>query len=105
MFAVVEAGGRQYRVAPGEVVKMEKVHAQKGDAVNFDKVVLLAPDGGEPKVGTPYVAGAAVSGTLVAQNRDKKIIVFRYKPKKRVRVKRGHRQPYSLVRIEGIQGA
>lgn len=104
MFAVVEAGGRQYRVAPGEVVKMEKVAAEKGATVSFDKVVLVSPDQGDVRIGAPYVAGATVSGKLIAQNRDKKVMVFRYKPKKRQRILRGHRQPYSLVHIEGIQG-
>ena len=104
MFAVVEAGGRQYRVAPGEVVRMEKVDAQKGEAVSFDRVTMLAADGGSITVGKPYVSGAKVSGKVLAQNRDRKVLVFRYKPKKRIRVLRGHRQPYSLVKIEDIQG-
>ena len=103
MFAVVESGGRQYRVAPGEVVKMEKLPAAKGEAVSFDKVLLVSADSGTVTVGQPYVGGATVSGRMLAQNRDKKIMVFRYKPKKRVRVKRGHRQCYSLVQIEDIR--
>ncbi len=102
MFAVVESGGRQYRVSPGEVVRVEKLDAQKGDAVKFEKVILVSGDGSETRIGMPYVAGAMVSGKLLAQNRTRKITVFRYKPKKRVRVKRGHRQPYSVVRIESI---
>jgi large subunit ribosomal protein L21 len=105
MFAVVEAVGRQYRVTPGEIVKMEKVDGAKGDAVSFDKVLMVSASEGEIKLGQPYLAGATVTGTVVAQNRDKKVLVFRYKPKKRVRIKRGHRQSYSLVRIEGVQGA
>jgi len=103
MFAVVEAGGRQYRVSPGEVVRMEKVKAEKGGTVSFEKVTLLSDDGGSVKIGQPYVSGATVNGKVVAQNRDRKVMVFRYKPKKRVRVLRGHRQPYSLIQIQDIK--
>lgn len=103
MYAVVETGGKQYRVSPGEELRVEKVDGVKGDDVVFDRVLLVAGEG-EPRIGAPTIAGVTVKGKVVHQGRHKKIIVFKYKKRKRYRVKTGHRQPFTLVRIASIEG-
>ncbi len=99
MYAVIETGGKQYQVKEGDVLFIEKLDAE-GEII-FDKVVMV---GGESdvKVGAPYVSGATVKATLLKNGKGKKITVFTYKPKKHVKRKMGHRQPYSQVRIEAI---
>jgi large subunit ribosomal protein L21 len=100
MFAVIQTGGKQYRVAMGDSLRVEKLPGDVGGAVTFDKVLLV---GGEStKVGTPHVAGAKVSATIVAQDRDKKIIVFKFRRRKNYRRKNGHRQPFTELKITGI---
>jgi large subunit ribosomal protein L21 len=101
MYAIMETGGKQYRVAPGQVVRVEKIDAEVGQAVDFDKVLLIVGDSGV-SVGKPTVPGASVHASVLAQARAKKILVFKYKPKKRIRTKTGHRQPFTSVRIESI---
>jgi large subunit ribosomal protein L21 len=101
MYAIIESGGKQYRVAEGDVIRCDLVASEAGSDVTFDRVVL-AESGGDVKVGTPTVEGASVSGTVLRQAKDKKILVFRYKPKKRVRKLNGHRQPYAEVKITKI---
>lgn len=103
MFAVVETGGKQYRVSPGEELRVERLEGVKGDTVTFDRVLLVGGEG-EARVGTPLVDGVKVTGSVVHQGRHKKILVFKYKKRKRYRVKTGHRQPYTLVRISAIEG-
>ena len=101
MYAIIESGGKQYKVAEGDVIRCDLIASEEGSDVTFDRVV--AAGGGESlKVGTPILDGATVSGTVLAQNKDKKILVFRYKPKKRVRKLNGHRQPYAEVKITKI---
>lgn len=102
MYAIIESGGKQYRVAPGEEVKVEKVPGTVGDSVTFDKV-LLTSVGEKVNVGNPYVEGGKVEGRLTRQAKDRKIIVFKYKKRKGYRIKRGHRQQYSLVKIQNIE--
>jgi large subunit ribosomal protein L21 len=100
MFAVIQTGGKQYRVAKGDSLRVEKLPGDVGGAVTFDKVLLV---GGEStKVGTPHVAGAKVSATIVAQDRDKKIIVFKFRRRKNYRRKNGHRQPFTELKITAI---
>jgi large subunit ribosomal protein L21 len=100
MFAVIQTGGKQYRVAKGDSLRVEKLPGDVGAAVSFDKVLLV---GGEAiKVGTPHVAGAKVSATIVAQDRDKKIIVFKFRRRKNYRRKNGHRQPFTELKITDI---
>lgn len=100
MYAVIVTGGKQYKVSEGDVVFIEKLDAQEGDTVKFDKVLAI---GGENTViGTPVVEGASVEAKVVAQGKSKKIIVFKYKPKKGEKTKQGHRQPYTKVQIEKI---
>lgn len=100
-FAVIETGGKQFTVAAGDEIKIPKL-AHESESVVFDKV-LLTDDGSKTTVGTPYVAGASVSATVVQEGRDKKVIVFKYKNKTRSRVKRGHRQHYTKVKIGDLK--
>jgi large subunit ribosomal protein L21 len=101
MYAIFESGGKQYRVAEGDVIRCDLVADDVGASVTFDGVLLV---GGQDsiQVGTPVIEGASVSGTVLRQAKDKKIRVFRYKPKKRVRKLTGHRQPYAEVKITKI---
>lgn len=103
MYAVIETGGKQYRVQEGDVVFVEKLDALEGDVVNFDKILILSNDG-NINAGKPYVDGAKVEGTVLEQGKAKKIIVFKYKSKKNYRKKQGHRQPFTKVKIEKILG-
>ncbi len=100
MYAIIETGGKQYRVAEGDVIRCD-VAGDAGSEVTFDRVVLAGSDG-DVKVGTPTVAKAAVRGTVLRRARDKKILVFHYKPKKRVRKLSGHRQHFAEVKITKI---
>ena len=101
MYAIIKTGGKQYKVSEGDLVRVEKLAYEVGDTVDFDQVLLVANDG-EVKVGSPIVEGAKVSATVEDQNKDKKIVVYKYKPKKQYRKKHGHRQPYTLVKINSI---
>jgi large subunit ribosomal protein L21 len=101
MYAIIESGGKQYRVAEGDVIRCDLVASEVGSDVVFDRVVLAGTDDAV-KVGSPTLDGAIVSGTVLRQTKDKKILVFRYKPKKRVRKLNGHRQPYAEVKITKI---
>jgi large subunit ribosomal protein L21 len=101
MFAVVRTGGKQYRVTEGDVIKVEKLEGEEGDTVNLDDVLLVSGDSGI-QVGRPTVEGAAVSAEIVDQDRDRKVIVFKYKRRKRYRRKNGHRQPFTALKITGI---
>lgn len=100
MYAVIETGGKQYKVQEGDVITVEKLKAEAGDTITFDKVLLMS-DGKEVKVGTPYLA-EAVTGSVVENGKGKKVIIFKYKAKKDYRKKQGHRQPYTKVKIEKI---
>jgi large subunit ribosomal protein L21 len=103
MFAIIKTGGKQYVVHPGEKIKVEKLPHQEGDEVVFDNVLLFSNDEAkEIQIGTPFIQGFVVKGKLLAQGRGKKIIVFKYKPKKRYHKKQGHRQSYSEVEIVSI---
>lgn len=99
MYAVIETGGKQYRVQQGDVISVEKLKVEAGDKVTFDKVLVLN-DGTEMKVGTPSVDGAAVYGTVVENGKGQKVIIFKYKSKKDYRKKQGHRQPYTMIKID-----
>jgi large subunit ribosomal protein L21 len=102
MYAVVETGGKQYRAAPGEFVDVERLPAEVGAQVTLDRVLMIA-DGEKVTVGQPTVAGALVQATVIGQQKHRKVIFFHYVPKKRERKKRGHRQYYTRLRIDGIQ--
>ena len=100
MYAVIETGGKQYRVAAGDTVYIEKLAGEIGDAVEFDRVLLVSGD--EVSVGQPLVSGARVSGEIVEQGRDKKLIVFKLKRRKDYRRKNGHRQAFTAVKINAV---
>lgn len=102
MFAVVETGGKQYRVSEGDVIQVERLPAEVGDTVVLDRVFLVSGDGGV-KVGAPVVDGAKVTAKVQSLGRARKIFVFKYKPKKNYRRRKGHRQPYSRLLIEKIE--
>ena len=101
MYAIIEACGRQYKVQEGETIYFEKLDAEEGKKVSFDKVVLLSDK--DVVVGNPYVAGAKVEGKVISHGRGKKVLVFKYKPKKNERKTRGHRQDYTKVEITSIK--
>ena len=103
MYAVIETGGKQYQVREGDEIFIEKLNVEADETVTFDKVVVVGSDNGI-NVGTPYVAGATVSAKVLKNGKGKKITVFTYKPKKGEKRKMGHRQPYTQVQIEAIQG-
>jgi len=102
MYAIIETGGKQYRVQEGEKIRVEKLVAEAGAEVVFDKVLLVSKDG-DVKVGSPAVEGAVVTGVVEKQGRGKKIIVYTYKAKKNERKKNGHRQAFTQVLISSIK--
>jgi large subunit ribosomal protein L21 len=103
MYAIIEADGKQFRVSEGDTIRCDALNDEVGSEVSFDRVILASPRGGDVKVGRPLVEGARVRGTVVRQAKDKKILVFKYKPKKRVRKLVGHRQRFAEVRIDKIE--
>lgn len=105
MYAVIRTGGRQYRAEEGAIIDVERLPIEEGDTINIDDVLLVVPDEGDPLVGKPTVEGATVTATCIMQYRDRKILVWKYKPKKRYRRRRGHRQYYTRLRIDSIEGA
>lgn len=104
MYAIIEACGKQYKVAEGDVVFFEKLDTEEGKKVTFDKVILVS-DEGKVQIGNPYVKGVKVEGKVISHGKDKKIIVYKMKPKKNYRRKQGHRQPYTKVEITNIKTA
>ena len=103
MYAIIETGGKQYKVCEGDIVFIEKLEAAEGDTVTFDRVKAVST-GDDFKVGAPTVEGAAVTAKVVANGKGKKISVMKYKAKKNEKKKIGHRQPYTKVQILSIQG-
>lgn len=101
MYAIIKTGGKQYKVSEGDLVRVEKLPYQVGETVDFEEVLLVAGDD-DVKVGAPTVENAKVTAIVEDQAKDKKIVVFKYKPKKMYRKKQGHRQPYTLVKIDSI---
>ena len=101
MHAIIETGGKQYKVTEGDTLFIEKLEAEAGQAITFDKVLAIL-DGDKATFGAPVVEGASVAATVVKNGKGKKVIVFKYKPKKGYRRKQGHRQPYTKVEIKKI---
>ena len=103
-FAVIETGGKQYRVSEGDSLKIEKLSGEykEGDKITFDKVLLLN-DGKETKIGTPYIDGAKVETVFKEEGKNKKVMVIRFKSKSRYFKKRGHRQPFTKIEINSIK--
>lgn len=102
MYAVVATGGKQYKVEEGATIRVEKLAGDVGEAVSFDSVLLFS-DGENVKVGQPVLTGVAVRGHIVGQGKADKVLVFKYKRRKRYRRKQGHRQQYTAVKIDTIQ--
>jgi large subunit ribosomal protein L21 len=102
MYAVIESGGKQHRVSTGDEVMVEKLVGEVGESISFDKV-LLTSDGETVKVGKPYLDDAKVVGRIARHDKHKKIVVFKYKRRKGYRRKKGHRQQFTLVKIENIE--
>ncbi|MCL2576332.1 MAG: 50S ribosomal protein L21 [Defluviitaleaceae bacterium] len=97
MYAIIETGGKQYKVCAGDTIKVEKLECNAGDKFTFDKVLFA-----NGKVGAPYIAGATVTASVLEQGKHKKVVAFKYKPKKAYSRKVGHRQPFTAVKIEVI---
>ncbi len=100
MYAIIATGGKQYKVAEGDIIKVEKLGVEAGEAYTFDQVLAVSDDG--LKVGSPTVEGASVDATVVENGKDRKVIVYKYKRKTGYHRKNGHRQQYSAVKIEKI---
>ena len=103
MFAVIETGGKQYKVTEGDILFIEKLGVEDGEKVTFDKVMAVS-EGEKTTVGAPYIEGATVTANVIKSGKGKKIYVMTYKPKKNEKKKKGHRQPYTKVQIEKING-
>ena len=102
MYAIVDSGGKQYKVQEGEILRVEKLTGEVGDSVSFDRILMFS-DGENVNVGTPLLEDVAVTGHIVEQGKAKKIIVFKYKRRKRYRRKRGHRQKFTAVKVDSIK--
>jgi large subunit ribosomal protein L21 len=103
VYAIIRAGGKQYRVEKGDVLRLERLEAKVGSSVTLDDVLLVSAGEGDVKVGSPTVEGASVTGTVVEQGRGAKIRVFKYKKRKHYRRTRGHRQHVTAVRIDAVR--
>jgi large subunit ribosomal protein L21 len=103
MYAIIASGGKQYRVSEGESVRVEKLDGAVGTKVVFEKVLMVG-EGERSKVGNPTVKGASVEAEITAQDRAKKIVVFKFKQRKKYRKKQGHRQPFTELKVTGIKG-
>lgn len=100
MYAIIETGGKQIKVQENDVIYVEKIEANDGDKVTFNRVLMVGGD--KTSVGTPFVKNASVTGTVDKQGKGKKITVFKYRPKKSSKTKQGHRQPYTKITIDKI---
>ena len=103
MYAIVVTGGKQYKVSEGDVIYVEKLGVEDGSSVTFDKVLAVG-EGADLKVGAPYVEGATVTGKVLKNGKAKKVTIFTYMSKKGEKRKMGHRQPYTKIQIEAVQG-
>lgn len=101
MYAVIKTGGKQYRVSPGDSIDVEKLPYEVGEQIELDQVLLVA-NGSGTKIGRPLVKGAKVKATVTRQAKGRKVIIFKYRPSKRYRRKKGHRQHYTRLRIDEI---
>jgi large subunit ribosomal protein L21 len=102
MYAIMTSGGKQYRVQEGDILRLEKIDGDVGASVSFDQVLMVS-DGEDVQLGQPILEGAAVHAHIVEQDRARKIVVFKFKRRKRYRKKQGHRQPYTAVQIDRIE--
>ncbi|GAB4387388.1 MAG: 50S ribosomal protein L21 [Thermodesulfovibrionales bacterium] len=104
MYAIIESGGKQYKAAPGGVIRVERLDAAEGASVVLDKVLAVVKDDGSAVFGSPYVASAKVSAEVAGRGKASKVTVFKQKPRKGHRKTRGHRQPFTELRVKEIQG-
>jgi len=104
MFAIVETGGKQYKISEEDVLSIEKIAGdhKEGDKITFDKVLLI-DDGKETKIGTPYIEGAKIEAVFESEGKGKKVMVIRFRPKSRYFKKKGHRQPFTKIKIAAIK--
>lgn len=102
MFAVIQTGGKQYKVTEGQILKVEKLDLEEGKTLDFEALLVADSEATNVKVGTPHVSGVKVKAKVLEQGRDKKISVIKYKPKTRYRRNVGHRQPFTKIQIEKI---
>ena len=100
MYAIIATGGKQYKVEEGDVIRVEKLDVKEGEEITFDQVLVIGDK--ELKIGDPTVSGASVKATVVTEGKEKKVIVYRYKPKTGYHKKNGHRQPFTQVKIDKI---
>lgn len=100
-YAIVEDGGKQYRAVEGATIDVDRFPAEEGEQIDLERVLLVADDE-DVKIGTPFVAGAKVQATVVSQIKGPKVVIFKYKPKQRYRIKKGHRQQYTRIKIDSI---
>ena len=103
MYAIIATGGKQYKVSEGDVITIEKLPCEAGDTVTFDQVLVIGGD--DFAAGNPTISGASVEGTVLRNGRAKKVVVYRFKPKKGYHKKKGHRQSFTTVKITGIKRA
>ncbi len=101
MFAIIETGGKQYRVQPEDIIEVEKIKVDQGDNFDIDSVLAVSDDEGI-KIGAPYVENAVVKAEVLEHGKGDKIIIYKYKPKKKYRKKKGHRQPFTRIKINDI---
>lgn len=102
MYAVIESGGKQHKVTEGEILRVEKLDAESGTEIVFDKIMMVKTDDDKVMIGKPYIENASVTAEVVDQGKHKKIIIFKYKRKKNYQRKQGHRQRYTALRIKAI---
>lgn len=103
MYAIIETGGKQYKVKEGDVITVEKLTVAEGDNYTFENVLAVS-NGDDFNVGAPFVKGASVSASVLGEGKAKKVIIYKYKPKKGFHKKKGHRQPFTELKIEKING-
>lgn len=104
MYAVIKTGGKQYKVSEGDIIKVEKLPVEEGQEVILEEVLLINDENGNIKVGKPVVEGARVIAQVLQQGKGKKIYVMKYKRRKNYRRKKGHRQPFTKIKIQKIEG-
>lgn len=103
MYALIQTGGKQYKVSEGTLLKVEKLAGEKGDTLVFDQILMIGDENGT-KIGNPTVYGAKVTAEIVEQGKNKKVVVYKYKKRKNSRKKQGHRQPFTKVVVKSIEG-
>jgi large subunit ribosomal protein L21 len=101
-YAIVEDGGKQYKAVEGATIDVDLYPSEVGEEIDLEHVLLIANEDGSVSIGTPFVAGVKIHATVVSQVKGPKVVIFRYKPKKRIRVKTGHRQKYTRLKIDSI---